>query len=102
MADKKERFEVLGDFLKFHRKSKGFTQWDVAKELGYTSSQFISNFERGLCAPSFETLPKLIEMYSIPEKEILDLLLQQQEKFLREKLFGDAQDREGVGQSVIA
>lgn len=93
---KNDRFEVLGEYLKNKRKNRGLTQWDVAKELGYTSPQFISNFERGLCAPSFDTLPKLIKMYGIPEDEILNLLMQQQEKFLREKLFGSESDMKSV------
>ena len=91
MEDKINRFEVLGGYLKQKRKASGLTQWDVAKELGYTSPQFISNFERGLCAPSFDTLPKLIKMYSIPQDEILNLLLRQQEEFLRAKLFNEGQ-----------
>lgn len=90
VIDKNQRFEVLGHYLKQKRKASGFTQWEVAKELGYTSPQFISNFERGLCAPSFDTLPRLIKMYRIPQNEILELLLKQQEQYLREKLFTPA------------
>lgn len=89
MSSKSERFEVLGRYLKQKRKASGLTQWEVAKELGYTSPQFISNFERGLCAPSFDTLPRLIKMYRIPQNEILELLLKQQEEYLREKLFNE-------------
>jgi transcriptional regulator with XRE-family HTH domain len=89
MSSKSERFEVLGRYLKQKRKASGLTQWEVAKELGYTSPQFISNFERGLCAPSFDTLPRLIKMYRIPQNEILELLLKQQEEYLREKLFSE-------------
>lgn len=89
MVDKSQRFEVLGNYLKQKRKASGLTQWEVAKELGYTSPQFISNFERGLCAPSFDTLPLLIKMYRIPQNEILELLLKQQEEYLREKLFSE-------------
>lgn len=89
MEDKTNRFEVLGRYLKQKRKASGLTQWDVARELGYTSPQFISNFERGLCAPSFDTLPKLIGMYKIPKDEIINLLLKQQEEYLRAKLFNE-------------
>jgi transcriptional regulator with XRE-family HTH domain len=81
-----QQFDVLGQYLKQKRKSAGLTQWEVAKELGYTSPQFISNFERGLCAPGFDNLPLLIKMYRIPFKEILELLLKQHEEYLKGKL----------------
>ncbi len=32
-----------------YRELKGLTQFDLAKKLGYSSSQFISNVERGIC-----------------------------------------------------
>lgn len=82
------RFAALGRYLKCYRKNAGFTQWEVAKELGYTSPQFISNFERGLCAPSLDTLVVLMKMYNIPRQELMDLLLKQHEEYLKDKLQG--------------
>ena len=46
----KELFQVLGDYLQSKRMKVGLSQGDVATKLGYSSPQFISNFERGLCA----------------------------------------------------
>ncbi len=82
------KFEMIGSYLKQKRKEAGLTQGEVAKELGYTSPQFISNYERGLCAPAFDAYPRLMNMYKIPKEEMLDILLKSEELALRKKLFG--------------
>lgn len=66
-----EMFKFIGEFLRQARIKAGLTQWNVAIELDYTSPQFISNFERGLCAPSKETISKLAMMYDFDRKEFL-------------------------------
>lgn len=82
------KFEMIGTFLRQKRKEAGLTQGEVAKELGYTSPQFISNYERGLCAPAFDAYPRLMNMYKIPKEDMLQLLLKSEEVALRKKLFG--------------
>ena len=51
-----ELFQKLGPFLKKARSKMGLSQRDVADKLGYTSPQFISNVERGLCSPPLKKL----------------------------------------------
>ena len=65
----------LGLYLKKKRSEAGYSQRDVADKLGYTSSQFVSNWERGLAAPPVGTLKKLGSMYKISEKELFNVVL---------------------------
>lgn len=64
-------------YLRKKRELAGLSQKQVAENLGYTTPQFISNWERGLSTPPIKTLKKLADMYSIPKEEIFDLLLQE-------------------------
>ena len=82
----KELFKVLGDFLQSKRVKAGLSQGDVATKLGYSSPQFISNFERGLCAPPLNKLKLLVQLYDLNGEEVLKLMLKEQEKHLRKAL----------------
>ena len=86
MASKETLHKSLGNYLKSSRVEAGFTQSEVAEKLGYSSPQFISNFERGLCSPPLRNLKTLVKMYSIPVEEILTLILEEQESILRKAL----------------
>lgn len=45
--------------IKTARSTAGLTQSQLAKKLGYTTSQFVSNWERGASVPPLKTLPKI-------------------------------------------
>ncbi len=72
----------LGEFLQLKRKERGLSQGFVSKELGYSSPQFISNIERGLCCPPFPALKQMIDLYEIDAEEITALLIRLQAEFL--------------------
>ncbi len=82
----KELFSVLGNFLQTKRTKIGLSQGDVASKLGYSSPQFISNFERGLCAPPLNKLKLLVQLYDLNGEEVMKLMLKEQEKHLRKSL----------------
>lgn len=82
----KELFQVLGEFLQSKRMKAGLSQGDVATKLGYSSPQFISNFERGLCAPPLNKLKLLVQLYDLNGEEVVKLMLKEQEKHLRKSL----------------
>jgi len=65
----------LSKFLKEKRIQAGLSQGDVAKKLGYTSPQFISNWERGLARPPVTTIRKLAQIYKIDTDEMFDVVL---------------------------
>ena len=85
--------KALGSYLKKKRQLSGLTQSDVAHKLGYSTPQFISNFERGLCSPPLKNLKTLIKLYSIPVEEIVELIVCEQEIFLKSVLTGKGKGR---------
>lgn len=88
MSSKQALHQSLGNYLKNKRNESGLTQSEVATKLGYSSPQFISNFERGLCSPPLKNLKTLVKLYKIPVEEIMTLILEEQETILRKALSG--------------
>ena len=82
------RKEPLNIYLKKARQKSGLSQGDVAKELGYSSPQFISNWERGLSSPPLDTLSDLVRIYSIPGKELVDVMLNETKQSLLRAVSG--------------
>ncbi len=82
----KDLFEVLGSYLQNKRLKAELSQGDVADKLGYSSPQFISNFERGLCAPPLPKLRTLIDLYDLNAEEVIKIMLGEHEKHLRKHL----------------
>lgn len=74
----------LGNFLKDKRIESGFSQNEIAAELGYTSAQFISNWERGLCSPPMNIMHKLIKIFKIDPNQLLKLMLEDSRRELTE------------------
>lgn len=72
----------FGDYLKEKRVKANLSQAEVAEELGYSSPQFVSNFERGLCTPPLPALKQMLQLYNISKKEMVELLLRQERKHL--------------------
>ena len=71
-----KQVKALSEFLKEKRTQVGLSQKDVADKLGYSSAQFISNWERGLSSPPMHTLKKLAEMYNVNIDEMFDVILE--------------------------
>ncbi|MBC7371884.1 MAG: helix-turn-helix transcriptional regulator [Bdellovibrionaceae bacterium] len=65
----------LSKFLKEKRLEAGLSQGAVAKKLGYTSPQFVSNWERGLSQPPVATLRKIAQIYNISANDMFDVML---------------------------
>ncbi|MGZ3768421.1 MAG: helix-turn-helix domain-containing protein [Bdellovibrio sp.] len=66
----------LPKLLQTYREKSGLSQVEVAEKLGYTTSQFVSNWERGLSAPPFNALRKLAVLYKIDADELFDISLE--------------------------
>lgn len=79
-------FIGVGKFLKGKRKALGLSQGMVANKLGYESPQFVSNWERGLCAPPMRTLVKLKKIYHISTFELLNVMNEAQAEQFRSQL----------------
>jgi transcriptional regulator with XRE-family HTH domain len=81
----------LSGFLKGARTHSGLSQREVSLRLGYTSPQFISNWERGISSPPCRTLRKLGDLYKVPAQDLYEILLEdtlkRTEQSLRREFF---------------
>jgi transcriptional regulator with XRE-family HTH domain len=59
----------FGRRLRQIRRQKDLTQEQLAEAVGI-SVEFLSNMERGINAPSFETLEKLTQVLQVPPEEL--------------------------------
>lgn len=59
----------FGKRLRFIRRQKDLTQEQLAEAVGI-SVEFLSNLERGINAPSFETLEKLAVVLAVSVQEL--------------------------------
>ncbi len=65
------------------------TQREVSIELGYSSAQFISNFESGIASPPLSKLPQLVELYKIPVERLISLILEGEKETMQSVLRPD-------------
>jgi transcriptional regulator with XRE-family HTH domain len=87
------RCEPLSEYLKNARMEKCLTQSEVAIRLGFTSAQFVSNWERGITCPSVSTISKLIKIYSLDSNEVFRLCIQGAEQNLRRAMKSRSAER---------
>jgi len=71
-----QSLDTLSVFLRDKRLKAGISQGEVARTLGYTSPQFVSNWERGLSEPPIATLKKLASLYSVPLDEMFEVVME--------------------------
>lgn len=81
-----ELFKTLGTLLKDSREKNGYSQKEISSRLGYSSPQFISNIERGLCAPPLPKLKQLIEVYKLNPDKVVRLILREEKRKLESAL----------------
>ena len=82
----RQTFESVGKILKDARIVQGLSQRDVSLKLGYTSPQFISNIERGLCMPPLKQLKIMIDLYDLNAATVAELIVDAQSDFIRDQL----------------
>lgn len=68
---------LINKALKAARVKKGLTQLEVAKDLGLTTSQYVSNYERELCYPSMATINHFINNNWISRKNAEEMLVKE-------------------------
>lgn len=66
------KYEYMAKLLNIYREENNLTQSKLAKRLGYTTSQYISNIERGLCSFPIKKFPKLAKVLKIDASLIAD------------------------------
>ena len=66
--------QEIGEELKRLRVKAGLKQKEVASKLGYSTPQFISNWERGISSPPVKSIKTLAGIYKTsPEKLFLKI-----------------------------
>lgn len=73
-------------FLKRKRVDAKMSQKEVAETLGYSTPQFISNWERGLSSPPMKALKTLADLYRVRGEELYDLMVQNAVERVRSQL----------------
>ena len=66
---------TLKEYLKKSRENAGLSQKEVANFLGYSSGQFVSNWERGLADPPVNIVKRLAKLYNVKSSEFLDIVI---------------------------
>lgn len=69
------RGRSLGKALRHMRTLAGLTQQEVAKEMGYGTAQFISNWERGISAPPDQAIGRLATVFGVKPTRLIDVII---------------------------
>lgn len=72
------RKDSFGNLIYQYRVSSGLTQDELARALGYSSNQFISNWERGLSHPPQNIIKKLVKILEIEKDQVINAYINYQ------------------------
>lgn len=75
-----ERLKKLGDVIRLLRESEGLSQEELAKKAGFAGRAAISAIEKGKNNISVEKLPALAIALRTTPGELLDVLMETEEK----------------------
>ncbi|MEN0060017.1 MAG: helix-turn-helix transcriptional regulator [Bdellovibrio sp.] len=67
----------LGSYLSQKRLEAGLSQRNVSDHLGYSTPQFVSNWERGVSHPPIGQIKSLAKLYKIDAEEVFKILLKE-------------------------
>lgn len=67
--------DTLGEYIKKTRLAQGYSQSELAHLLGYTSPQFISDWERGVSSPPVKRLHEIAEVLDVKVDLLFNLLV---------------------------
>lgn len=76
----------IGHYLKSKREKLKITQSQIAKALGYTSAQLVSNVERGVCSPPLSCLGKWCDLVKANKKRVMNIMLKEHKNKLSKAL----------------
>ncbi len=73
----------ISKYLRGCRLKAGVSQGDIARALGYSSAQFVSNWERGKSMPPMNAVPKLARLIKLNPNHIVDLYVEETGRILK-------------------
>lgn len=77
----------LGKYLKTKRLEAKITQAELASSLGDLHVQFVSNWERGRCAPPNHCIPKLISVLDLNRRTIVERMVADSKIAIENRIF---------------
>lgn len=80
-------FENLGIYLKEERLNNSLTQAELANKLGKVHIQFVSNWERGLCAPPNHCFEKLVQVLKLNRNTLVKVMVIDSKRIIEAKVF---------------
>lgn len=93
---KTAEFESLGLYLKEKRAKSKFTQTQLADKLS-VHTQFVSNWERGLCAPPSHCFQELIGVLKLNKTDLVEAMLADSKKIIESKVYKKKTTRTKAG-----
>lgn len=87
--DPKKIRMTLGSFLKEKRLKKKLSQAEFAERLGYSSPQFVSDWERGVSSPPMKKLPEISQVLGVKMEVVFELLVDLATIQLKESLIAE-------------
>lgn len=79
-------FKNLGKYLKEKRINAGYTQSELAEKLK-VHVQFVSNWERGICAPPSHCFQITLDILKADRKKIVAVMVLDSKSTIRAKIF---------------
>lgn len=77
----------LGLFLKRKRIERNLTQKELGLTLGEINTQYVSNWERGLCSPPSHALDKVMEVLKIKKENLIESMLKDSLLLINAKVY---------------
>ena len=83
---KSGEFQNLGVYLREKRLSAGLTQTELSQSLK-VHVQFVSNWERGLCAPPSHCFHYLIDVLELNRDQVVSAMVSDSKRSIEAKVF---------------
>ena len=82
IIDKKK----MGEFLAEKRIEAGISQIELARAIGYSSPQYVSNWERSICGPPLEKLYDICKLLKLDTNKIMEMIMHDTREYLSAEL----------------
>jgi transcriptional regulator with XRE-family HTH domain len=82
----KNAYVGIGKYLSEQRRASGLTQREVSTALGYTTAQFVSNWERGVSLPAPAVLADLAPLLGVSKRALCDRWTQEKLDYEKKKI----------------
>ncbi len=79
----KKQKQKINEFFRQKRIEANLTQKNIADHFELGSTQFVSNWERGLCLPPNNYLPDLCKLYKMSKNEVIQAIIGHREEELQ-------------------